>query len=416
MFIKLVVLIVFLITVAYDLWLHILSARSEHNPVPENCKDIYDPETYARWKQYHAEKNRFSVVRTLTDAAVFLILLVFNVFAPVAEPFKEQHYFAALSVFFFYQVVSSVVSLPFDYHFTMGIEQKYGFNRTSRRTFWIDEVKTFIVESVLTGGLLCAFIALHTAFGSWSLLLFVGVLFFFTLVGTFLYPLFAKLFNKFTPLQDGDLKTRLTQMLERYGYRVRAILVMDASRRSTKSNAYFTGFGHMKTIVLYDTLLSAFSDDEICAVFAHEMGHGLHRDTLKGQALRLVSIALISLIAWIDVSYPSICLSFGFDRVNYGFVLLLLAQVELAFISPLIGLITANVSRRHEFHADAQTVKEGYGEAMISGLKKIARQNFADLSPDPMLVRLTYDHPPLSERIDAIEMALERRQETPIQK
>lgn len=406
MFIKLVVLIVFLITVAYDLWLHMLSARSEHNPVPANCEGIYDPETYVKWKQYHAEKNRFSVVKTLAGAAVLLLLLLFNVFARIAEPFKDQPYLAALAVFLFFQVVSTIVNLPFDYHFTMGIEQKYGFNRTSLKTFWIDQVKTFVVESVLTGGLLCAFIALHTVFGNWILLMFVGVLFFFTLVGTFLYPVFAKLFNKFTPLEDGDLKTRLTQMLERYGYRVRAILVMDASRRTTKSNAYFTGFGHMKTIVLYDTLLSAFTDDEICAVFAHEMGHGLHKDTLKGQAMSLVSISLITLIAWIDVSFPVICASFGFDRVNYGFVLILLAQVELALLSPLIGLFTACVSRRHEFRADAQTVSEGYGEAMISGLKKIARENFADLSPDPLLVKLQYDHPPLSERISAIEQGI----------
>lgn len=404
---KPVILIVYAITVLYDLWLHVLSARSEHNPVPENCKGIYDSETYAVWKQYHAEKNRFSIIRTLAGAAVLLVFLLSDVFARVAYPFREQPYFAALAVFLFYQVVSSVVNLPFDYHFTMGIEQKYGFNRTSQKTFWIDQIKSFLLESILAGGLLCAFISLHISFGDWILLLFIAVLFCFTLVGSFLFPVFSKLFNKFTPLEDGDLKTRLTRMLERYGYRVRAILVMDASRRSTKSNAYFTGFGHMKTIVLYDTLLSSFTDDEICAVFAHEMGHGLHRDTLKRQALSLMSISLITLIAWIDVTVPSICTGFGFDRINYGFVLILMTQVELALLSPLISLFTACIYRRQEFQADRQTVREGFGESMISGLKKIARKNFADLSPDPMLVRLTYDHPPLSERLCAIEQALD---------
>lgn len=408
MILKLVILTVYAITVLYDLWLHILSARSEHNPVPENCKGIYDSETYASWKQYHAEKNRFSIIRILTSSAVLLFLLLFDVFARIAYPFREQPYFAALTVFLFYQVVSAVVNLPFDYHFTMGIEQKYGFNRTSQKTFWIDQIKSFLLESTLAGGLLCTFISLHTAFGNWILLLFVGVLFFFTLIGTFLSPVFSKLFNKFVPLEDGDLRTRLTRMLERYGYRVRAILVMDASRRSTKSNAYFTGFGYMKTIVLYDTLLSSFTDDEICAVFAHEMGHGLHRDTLKRQVLSLMTISLITLIAWIDVTVPSICTCFGFDRVNYGFVLILLIQVELALLSPLISLFTACISRTQEFHADWQAVREGLGEAMISGLKKIARENFADLSPDPMLVRLTYDHPPLSERFRAIEKALDQ--------
>ncbi len=408
MVIKWIALLIVLLTLAYDLWLLKLAAKSEHNPIPENCRDVYDNETYLKWKQYFSEKNRFSIVRTLVGTAASFILLAVNAYAWTAEPFKEQPFFAALAVLGFFLVVGALVDLPFAYRYTMGIEEKYGFNRTTKKTFWIDQIKNFLVEFILTGGLLCAFIALHLWLGDWVLVLFAAVLFGFLLIGTFLYPFFAKLFNKFTPLEDGALKTRLVTMLEKYGYHVRDIKVMDASKRSSKANAYFTGFGKMKTIVLYDTLLESFTDDEICAVFAHEMGHGLHKDTLKVQGMSFLNVVLIVLFAWIHVKFPQIAESFGFDRVNYGFAVILLMQVEMALISPLLGLFHAWMSRRHEFRADAQAVAEGYGHALISGLKKLGRENFTDLSPDPLLVKLTYDHPPLAARIDAIERALQR--------
>ena len=220
---------------------------------------------------------------------------------------------------------------------------------------------------------------------------------------SFLYPFFSKIFNKFTPLEDGELKQRLTALLEKNGYQVRAIQVMDASRRSTKSNAYFTGFGKMKTIVLFDTLVQAMTPDEICAVFAHEMGHGLHRDTLKNQVLTFLQVLILGALAWLTLRTPAIFSSFGFSQINYGFALILIMSVEFALIAPLFGLFTSWVSRRAEYRADAQAVKEGCGEALVSALKKLAKENFSNLAPSPLLVKLEYSHPTLSQRIDAIE-------------
>ena len=145
--------------------------------------------------------------------------------------------------------------------------------------------------------------------------------------------------------------------------------------------------------------------DEICAVFAHEMGHGLHRDTLKNQILTFVQTALLAALAWLTVRSPALFLSFGFTEVNYGFALLLITSVEFALVSPLFGLLVNAVTRRAEFRADAQAVREGYGGALIDALKKLARGNFASLAPSPLLVALEYSHPPLSQRIDAIRAA-----------
>ena len=220
---------------------------------------------------------------------------------------------------------------------------------------------------------------------------------------SFLYPVLSRIFNKFVPLEDGELKEKLTGLLERNGYHVRDIKVMDASRRTTKSNAYFTGFGKMKTIVLFDTLVESMTTEEICAVFAHELGHGLHKDTLKNQVLSFFQLIVLAVLAWLTLRTEGIFNAFGFEEVNYGFALLLISSVEFALISPLCGLVINYFPRRAEYRADAQAVKEGYGEQLISALKKLARQNFSDLAPSSILVKLEYSHPTLSQRIKAIE-------------
>ena len=218
-----------------------------------------------------------------------------------------------------------------------------------------------------------------------------------------LYPKLSKVFNKFTPLEEGELRDKLTALLNKYGYTIKEIQVMNASERTTKSNAYFSGAGKTKTIVLYDNLVEAMTTEEICAVFAHEMGHGLHKDTVKNSLKSFLMVIVMVLLAWLTVRYPEIYADFGFAGVNYGFALILLTVVELAFVSPLLGLWTNASTRKAEYRADAQAVKDGYGEALISGLKKLSRDNFAHLAPDKLLVALEYSHPTLSQRIEAIE-------------
>ena len=143
--------------------------------------------------------------------------------------------------------------------------------------------------------------------------------------------------------------------------------------------------------------------DEICAVFAHEMGHGLHKDTLKNQLLTFLQMLVLGVLAWLTLRSEAIFSDFGFEGVNYGFAIILIMSVEFALVAPLFGLLANAVSRRAEYRADAQAVEEGYAGALISGLKKLAKENFADLAPDPLLVKLEYSHPTLSQRIDAIE-------------
>lgn len=401
--IKLLALIIMAAVFLYQMTLEIIRYRSAGRPTPENVKDIYDEKTYQRWKQYSNEKCGLSILSTSVSFLVSFLLLFTDAYAAVAALAGGSVYGGAILVLLLSQVVSMIAGIPLEYYDTMKIEEKYGFNRSSKKTFFMDQVKNFIISLILVGGLMCLFIAIHQGLGDMVLVLFAVLAFLIVMLIAFLYPVFSRVFNRFTPLEDKELKAKLISLLEKNGYQVRDIKVMDASKRSTKSNAYFSGFGKMKTIVLYDTLLASATADEICAIFAHEMGHGLHKDTLKNQALSLLNICLLALLLWLTVRTESIYGFFGFASVNYGLAFLLMMEVEMALISPLLGLLTNWHSRRAEYRADAQAVKEGYGPALISGLKKLSKENFSNLSPSPLLVKLTYSHPPLSERIAAIE-------------
>lgn len=399
---KALALVILFVVYLWNLFLNLLKARSAKNPIPANVADVYDGETYQKWKAYNGEKSRLSIVESTVSFLVDICLLAFNLYAAFARLFSDntvQQLFAVLLL----SALTDVFLLPMRYYDTMRIEEKYGFNRTSKKTFWLDQVKQFVIGLGFMTFIGWLLMAAHQWLGDWLILAFAGGMTAVLLFFSFLYPFFSKIFNKFTPLEEGELKDRITALLEKNGYKVRAIQVMDASRRSTKSNAYFTGFGKMKTIVLYDTLVQSMTPDEICAVFAHEMGHGLHKDTLKNQILSFVQMLILGVLAWLTLRSPEIFRSFGFDTVNYGFAIFLIMGVEFALIAPLFGLLASWHSRRAEYRADAQAVKEGYGDALISGLKKLAKENFSDLSPHPLLVKLEYSHPTLSQRIDAIE-------------
>ena len=399
---KVIAVLILMVVYLYGLFLDVLRYRSAHNPVPKNVADVYDADTYLKWKAYHGEKVRFGILTAAVSFVIDLVLILTDAYAAFARLFPDQVWWQLFAVMLL-SALATLPLIPFSWYDTMHIEEKYGFNRTSGKTFFGDKVKEFILNLLLMVGLASMVMGLHKSFGDWLILAFAVFATLFLLFITFLSPFFSRIFNKFTPLPDGELKEGITKLLEKNGYKVRAIQVMDASRRSTKSNAYFTGFGKMKTIVLYDTLVATMTTDEILAVFAHEMGHGLHKDTLKNHILVFLQMLVLGVLAWATLRYPEIFRSFGFTEVNYGFALLLIMSVEFALVSPLFGLLASWFSRRAEYRADAQAVQEGYGDALIRALKKLSRENFADLSPSPILVALEYSHPTLSQRIAAIE-------------
>lgn len=405
---KLIACLLMLIAYAWKMGMNLLDYRSAGNKTPDNVKDIYNSEEYEKWRRYNAEKCRLSFISVTVAFVVGLVLIAADVYAAVAGGIANA-YGAAVVVLLINSMLSFAADLYCSYYDTMVIEQKYGFNRSTKKTFFSDQVKGLIISLILICGLICAYIALHLWLADLVILAFAIFVFLLLLFFAFLSPFFMKLFNKFTPLEDGELKDKLTALLSKNGYHVKEIKVMDGSRRSTKSNAFFTGFGKTKTIVLFDTLIAAMTPDEICAVFAHEMGHGLHKDTLKNQAISLINVVLIACMIWLLTGSDALYPSFGFSALNYGMAFILLSECCLPIVSPLLELLSSGFSRRAEYKADKQAVQEGYGSELISALKKLSKENFSNLSPSPLLVRLTYSHPTTSQRITAIENAMKTK-------
>lgn len=403
---KLLILLLCVLQHGYQLLLQWVQHRSANNPTPENVQDVYDQETYVRWKKYCGEKSRLHMLSTAASLILTLVLLSLNVHAQVAGLFQGM-FLQVTSVFVFQTLADALVQIVFNYVETMKIEEKYGFNKSTMKTFVLDQVRSLVIELLLDGALVWLMALLHRTMGDWMILLFAVAVFLLTLCIVFLYPILSRIGNKFVPLEEGELKDKLMALLQKHGYQVKAIEVMDASRRTTKLNAYFTGFGKMKTIVLYDNLVNAMSTEEICAVFAHELGHGLHKDVLKQQVMNFGNLLLMAVMVWLVVRTPVLHTAFGFETVNYGFAYILLG-VALGMVQPLTGMAMNAYSRFAEYRADRQAAEEGYGAALCTGLKKLARENFAHLAPSKVLVVLEYSHPPLSERIAALEKVLQK--------
>jgi STE24 endopeptidase len=254
---------------------------------------------------------------------------------------------------------------------------------------------------VLGGSVLYVLLSLYLNsenFILYTWLFFVTIMIFINILYT---KVFIKIFNKLTPLPDGELKDKIMEFAQKTGTSIKSISVMDASRRTKKLNAFFSGFGKFKSIVLYDNLIEKMSSDEIVAVLAHEIGHGKHMDTLRNLLMALIQMGIMLYFLQLFLSWEALSISFGFETVNIGFGLILFS-VFLSPIDILLDVPLSAISRWAEYRADGYAKENGYKEAMITALKRLAQENFANLTPHPLMVKMTYSHPPISQRIQAL--------------
>ena len=395
-------LILIALDLAYDVILRILAASRRGLPLPEAVRDLYDADDYARWLDYSAEKRRLGLIEKVFDALILTALFATNIFAAVRNRLPGGEGAKDMLLILLFVTFTSVLSLPFDWIREMRIEAKYGFSRTSKGTFVRDEITGFLVNAGLTC-LLCLFLSkVWERFGARGFFVLFAGLSVFVVVFSMLSTFFMRLYNKFTPLEEGTLRETLTELFSRAGYRLENIYVMDASRRTTKVNAFCSGLGKFKKIVLYDNLVNGYSEDEIAAVFAHELGHYKRRDTMKNTFYTVLLMAVVTAAAaWFALN-PGISAEYGFSAMNPAFGVILLESVVLNPIITVLTIPRAAMARRFEYRADGEAVESGYGEALVSALKKLSRDNFSDLNPHPLIVTLEYDHPTTADRIGAI--------------
>jgi len=408
--ILLIFLLFFALELAWNASLTVLNMRHVRKngaAVPAPFAGTVDGATYARSVDYTLVRSRFGLLAGIVSAAAMLAVVLSGFLGfldgmarslPLHPYFQGILFIAAVSLLFW------LIGLPFSLYSTFSIEARFGFNRTTPRLYVVDTLKSFGISAVIGTAVLLGLFWFMDRTGAYWWIWAFGAMTVFQLVMTVLAPLvIAPLFNKFTPLPDGSLKEKITALAQKLGFRTRGIFVVDSSRRSRHSNAYFTGLGAAKRIVLFDTLVSSSSEEEIVSVLAHEIGHEKRNHVKKGLAVSLVvSLAgfwlLSILLHWLPLYQ-----AFGFRQAGAHALLVLLAFCSgpfTFFLQPLFSMR----SRRHEYEADRFAV-EGVGSAagMRSALLRLSRENLSNLTPHPLYSFFHYSHPTLSERLAALE-------------
>jgi STE24 endopeptidase len=351
------------------------------------------------------ESHRLSMIARVTDTAILILFLLFGFFpyiAYLASSVTPDLKLQTLVFFGIYMTVSYALGIGFSIYQTFSIEERYGFNKSTVKTFMLDQVKSLLLAVILGGPLGYLLLSMYLGMGNefilYSWLLFMAL----SLILNLLYTrVFIRLFNKLTPLPDGELKEKIESLARKTGYGIKGISVMDASKRSSRLNAFFSGFGRFKQIVLFDTLVGKLSADETVAVLAHEIGHARHRDVLKNFLISAVQTAAYLAMLTFFMSSGDFSMSFGFSDVHLGFAIILFG-ILMEPLGILLGIPLTAISRKAEYRADRFSAETAGKEPMTSALKVLARENFSNLTPHPLVVMMSYSHPPISDRITAI--------------
>jgi len=398
-----------------QLWLtrrQIRHVQSHRAVVPSAFSDTISLEAHQKAADYTAARQRFSLVRlTLSLVMLFGWTLLGGLEAlnTASQPFGITlgglGYQVAL--IFVFSLIGGLVELPLDWYSHFRIEQRFGFNRMSLGLWLADLIKNFFVSSLIGLPLIAMVLWLMGAAGATWWLWAWSAWAAFNLLLMVIYPIWiAPLFNKFQPLEDETLKQRVQALMQRCGFAAEGLFVMDGSKRSAESNAYFTGLGKAKRVVFYDTLLARLSHDELEAVLAHELGHFHHRHLRKGLiSIFAVTLAGFAALGWLSIQ-PAFFLGLGVtpnSALPNDALAILLFLLVIPTVSPLIEPLWSAASRRHEFEADAYAKQQASAPALVQALVKLTEDNAVTLTPDPLYVRFNYSHPPMVERIAALQ-------------
>ena len=392
---------ILIISFIVDKVLDALNAKHYKDPIPPELSDVYEEEDYLKSQKYKKANDRFSSIASSISLVVTLFFFYLDGFAFVdewARTFSDNTIIIALIFFGSIMFASDLLSTPFSYYHTFIIEEKFGFNKTTLKTFLVDKIKGWLMSAILGGLLLSIIIWFYEAVGSNFWLYAWGIIAVFVFFMNMFYArLIVPLFNKQTPLCDGSLKTKIQDYAQKVGFKLDKIVVIDGSKRSTKANAYFSGFGSEKRVTLFDTLIKDLEEEEIVAVLAHEVGHYKRKHILFNL---IISILIMGFTFWLlSLFIGNPILSKALNVASPSFHIGLIAfGILYSPISELTGLIMNFISRIFEYQAD-NYAKETFDAApLISGLKKLNKNSLSNLTPHPAYVFVYYSHPTLLQR------------------
>ena len=392
---------ILIISFIVDKVLDALNAKHYKDPIPPELSDVYEEEDYLKSQNYKKANDRFSSIASSISLVVTLFFFYLDGFAFVdewARTFSDNTIIIALLFFGSIMFVSDLLSTPFNYYHTFIIEEKFGFNKTTLKTFLVDKIKGWLMSAILGGLLLSIIIWFYEAVGSNFWLYAWGIIAVFVFFMNMFYArLIVPLFNKQKPLSDGSLKTKIEDYAQKVGFKLDKIVVIDGSKRSTKANAYFSGFGSEKRVTLFDTLIKDLEEEEIVAVLAHEVGHYKRKHILFNLIINILVMGFTFWLLSLFIGNPilSEALNVALPSFHIG---LIAFGILYSPISELTGLLMNFISRIFEYQAD-NYAKETFDAApLISGLKKLNKNSLSNLTPHPAYVFVYYSHPTLLQR------------------
>lgn len=393
----------------FEKTLDYLNIKSLKEELPNELKSIYDSGKYKKSQQYERVSTKFSLVSSLFSLVLILAMLFGGAFTFLDEfvrSLSDNIYIRTLLFFGVLGLFFDIASLAFQIYSTFVIEEKFGFNKTTISTFVLDKLKSWAVSIIIGGGIISFILWAWMAMGNLFFpIVFAGLSVFMIFMAMFYTQLIVPLFNKLTPLEDGNLRNKIEGFAKETGFKLKNVFIIDGSKRSTKANAYFSGLGPKKMIVLYDTLINDLSENEIVAVLAHEVGHYKYKHIYKGLAISLLQTALMLYLLSLALKYPELSTSIGgIDGSFYmGLVAFGLLYSPISFLSTIASNI---YSRKHEYQADAFAARFADGNKLINALKKLSVNNLSNLTPHKLYVFFNYSHPTLLQRKKAMEQAI----------
>jgi STE24 endopeptidase len=383
--------------------------KSQSEKLPNELQGIYEEEKYKKSVAYHAEQSRFSFITTSFSFILTIGMLAFGGFGVLdswLRLFLENDILLALSFFGLIFLASDILSLPFQLYDTFVIEEKYGFNKMTLSTFLTDKLKGYLLATVFGAPILALLIYLITTWGNnFWIFFWIAISVVMIFINMFYTSIILPLFNKLVPLEDGSLKMAIQKYADSVSFPLDNIYVIDGSKRSSKANAFFSGIGKKKKIVLYDTLIQNHTEDELVAVLAHEVGHFKKKHIITGLLVSVLQIGIMLFLMSFIITNKDLSVALG--ATESGIHLNLIAFTILyAPISKISGLLMNLISRKNEFEADAFATSTFAGQPLIEALKKLSVNNLSNLTPHKAYVFFHYSHPPLLTRLKAIEKNL----------
>lgn len=379
-----------------------LNAKRFKDPIPKDLSDVYNTEEYAKSQDYKLTNYKFGIFTSIFSLTLILLFLFFGGFAwvdNIAQSQSENIIIQALIFFGIIMIGSDILNIPFSYYQTFIIEEKFGFNKTSKTTFFVDKLKQWAMTVVVGGGILSLVIWFFQWAGTNFWLYTWALVAVFTLFMNLFYSkLIVPLFNKQEPLEAGSLKEKIENYAAQVGFDLQNIFVINGSKRSTKANAYFSGFGKEKRVTLYDTLINDLEEEEIVAVLAHEIGHYKKKHIIFNLATSILLTGLMLLILSLFINNPEVSLAIGVNRPSFHAALIGFG-ILYSPISEITGLLMNHFSRKFEYQADDYAKHTYAALPLVTSLKKLSKNSLSNLTPHPAYVFMHYSHPPLIDRI-----------------